>query len=139
MKLERLKEWREARGLTQKELSREAHVAEKTVARIELGDSVRPNTARKVADALGVSVADLLERPPVPLSEPSATGQPRPGSTAEGHQHIYRTWEDIEASLSPDQVVEIAKGMEDGRISVREDQARRVQELLQEASSEQNQ
>jgi hypothetical protein len=35
--------------------------------------------------------------------------------------------------------VEIAKGMEDGRISVREDQARRVQELLQEASSEQNQ
>jgi hypothetical protein len=41
-------------------------------------------------------------------------------------------WEDIEASLSLDQIVDIAKGMEDGRISVREDLAPRVRELLQE-------
>lgn len=74
MQLARLKEWREARGLTQKELSRKAGVGEKTVARMELGDSVRPNTARKVAEALDVTVADLLEHPPVPLVPTAASG-----------------------------------------------------------------
>lgn len=69
MKLARTKEWRESHGLTQRELAAEAGVGEVTVARIESGASVTPPTARKVADALGVSVADLLERPPVPLGE----------------------------------------------------------------------
>ena len=106
MKLERLKEWREARGLTQKELSREAHVAEKTVARIELGDSVRPNTARKIADALGVSVADLLERPPVPLAEA--------GSMAEPHLTWRSTWEQFK-NLTPEEQEEFFQNVEKGR------------------------
>jgi hypothetical protein len=37
---------------------------------------VTPPTARKIAEALGVAVADLLERPPVPLGEaPQETGR----------------------------------------------------------------
>jgi len=75
LKLARTKEWRESHGLTQRELAAEAGVGEVTVARIESGASVIPPTARKVADALGVSVADLLEQPPVPLAEaPPETG-----------------------------------------------------------------
>jgi transcriptional regulator with XRE-family HTH domain len=69
LKLARTKEWREAHGLTQRELAAEAGVGEVTVARVETGSSVAPPTARKIAKALDVSVADLLERPPVPLAE----------------------------------------------------------------------
>jgi transcriptional regulator with XRE-family HTH domain len=82
LKLARTKEWRESQGLTQRELAAEAGVGEVTVARIEADASVSPPTARKVADALGVSVADLLERPPVPLAEaPPETGQQDTGIT----------------------------------------------------------
>jgi transcriptional regulator with XRE-family HTH domain len=69
LELARTKEWRESHGLTQRELAAEAGVGEATVARIETGASVAPPTARKIAEALGVAVADLLERPPVPLAE----------------------------------------------------------------------
>src|SRR5215211_1258686 len=71
MQLARTKEWRESRGLTQRELAAKAGVGEVTVARIETGASVTPSTARKIAETLGVAVADLLERPPVPLAEAS--------------------------------------------------------------------
>jgi transcriptional regulator with XRE-family HTH domain len=74
LKLARTKEWRESHGLTQRELAAVAGVGEVTVARIEAGASVTPPTARKVAGALGVSVADLLERPPVPLAEVPEAG-----------------------------------------------------------------
>ena len=76
MKLARTKEWRESHGLTQRELAAEAGVGEVTVARIETGASVTPSTARKIAGALGVVVADLLERPPVPLAEAPKVGRP---------------------------------------------------------------
>ena len=71
MKLARTKEWRESHGLTQRELAAAAGVGEVTVARVETGASVSPPTARKLAEVLDVSVADLLERPPVPLAEAS--------------------------------------------------------------------
>jgi transcriptional regulator with XRE-family HTH domain len=69
LELARTKEWRESHGLTQRELASKASVGEATVARIETGASVAPPTARKIAAALGVAVADLLERPPVPLAK----------------------------------------------------------------------
>ena len=76
MKLARTREWRESHGLTQRELAAEAGVGEVTVARIETGASVTPPTARKIAEALGVAVVDLLERPLVPLAEAPETGPP---------------------------------------------------------------
>jgi transcriptional regulator with XRE-family HTH domain len=81
MQLARLKEWRESRGLTQRELAAEAAVGHVTVARIETGASVTPPTARKIAETLGLSVADLMERPPVPLGE--VAGHDLPNSIEE--------------------------------------------------------
>jgi transcriptional regulator with XRE-family HTH domain len=78
LKLARTKEWRESHGLTQRELAAEAGVGEATIARVEMGASVTPPTARKIAEALAVAVADLLERPPVPLADaPQETGPPQ--------------------------------------------------------------
>jgi transcriptional regulator with XRE-family HTH domain len=62
--LERTKEWRESRGFTQRELAAAAGVGESTIARVELGASVVPTTARKISGVLEVSVADLMGDPP---------------------------------------------------------------------------
>jgi transcriptional regulator with XRE-family HTH domain len=67
MQLPRLREWREARGLTQLELAKRAKASEYTILRAEHGAEIRPNTARRLAEVMGLSVADLLEEPPVPL------------------------------------------------------------------------
>ena len=67
MKIPRTKEWRESQGLTQRELADMAGIGYVTVARIEGGQGANPPTARKIAKALGITVADLLEHPPVPL------------------------------------------------------------------------
>ncbi len=77
MLLPRTKEWREARGLSQRELAAAAGAAERTVPRVEGGASVTPATARKLAAALGVTVSDLLESPPVPLA-PAPSASPSP-------------------------------------------------------------
>jgi transcriptional regulator with XRE-family HTH domain len=68
MKLARLREWREARGRTQKELAAEAQASEWTITRAEADEEVRANTARRLAEVLGVTVADLMEAPPTPLA-----------------------------------------------------------------------
>lgn len=57
-----LRWWRRARGLTQQELAEASGVARSHLARIERGevDEPRPDTLRRLADALGVEVLDLL-------------------------------------------------------------------------------
>jgi transcriptional regulator with XRE-family HTH domain len=67
MQLPRLKEWREARGFTQRTLAAEAHTGYVTIYKIEDGNSCTPTTAKKLADALQVDIRDLMEYPPVPL------------------------------------------------------------------------
>jgi transcriptional regulator with XRE-family HTH domain len=73
VQLARLKEWREAQGLMQKELAAMAGTHERTVFRAEHGDSVNPVTTRRLAKALGVDVVDLLENPPVPAPKIART------------------------------------------------------------------
>jgi transcriptional regulator with XRE-family HTH domain len=68
MKLERLRELREARGLTQVELAERAHASPVSVLRAEAGKEVKVTTARRYAKVLGVEVADLLEARPSPLA-----------------------------------------------------------------------
>jgi transcriptional regulator with XRE-family HTH domain len=78
VKAPRLKEWREARGETQVTLGERAGVSQHTILRIEHGEELRPPTARKLADALGVDITDLLASPPAAQlagkAEPPATG-----------------------------------------------------------------
>jgi transcriptional regulator with XRE-family HTH domain len=68
----RLREWRETRGATQAMLSESSGISEHTISRIEHGAPLRPTTARKLADALGVEIADLMESPPVLLGKAKA-------------------------------------------------------------------
>jgi transcriptional regulator with XRE-family HTH domain len=67
VQIPKLKVWRETMGETQVSLSELSGIAEHTISRIEHGAGTRPSTARKLAEALGISVADLVEAPPVPL------------------------------------------------------------------------
>jgi transcriptional regulator with XRE-family HTH domain len=66
MKIPRLREWRETRGETQVSLAEKVGVTQYTVLRAEHGENTRPTTARRFAEALGVSVSDLQETPPIP-------------------------------------------------------------------------
>ena len=60
VEIPKLREVRELQGLTQKELADVSGVSVRSVAGYEGGAHVRPNTARKLANALNVDVADLM-------------------------------------------------------------------------------
>lgn len=55
---------RQRRGWTQEKLAVEADVNRNTVARMESGIGVYPKSARRVAEALGVPLEDLLAAEP---------------------------------------------------------------------------
>jgi transcriptional regulator with XRE-family HTH domain len=61
VKLTRLKALRERQALTQEELARKAGINRVTLARIETGAEPYPATVRKLAEALGVEPAALME------------------------------------------------------------------------------
>jgi transcriptional regulator with XRE-family HTH domain len=73
VQIPRLREWRELRGWTQKDLAHESGVSARSIAGYETGASVRPRTARKLAEALDVEVAELVMSPKgsAPPSQPS--------------------------------------------------------------------
>ncbi len=80
-----LREWRDWRALTQKELAEAAGVAVNTVSRLELHKfGARPDVRRKLATALGIEPHQLLTIPPG--YEPLAADQlsPEPGPHSEG-------------------------------------------------------
>ena len=61
--VEKLKELREARALSLRELANEAGVGHNTVYRIEHGQgNVLPRTVRRLAKALGVEPLELMKR-----------------------------------------------------------------------------
>jgi DNA-binding XRE family transcriptional regulator len=59
--LPELKEARLRAAMTQEELAAKAGVARTTLARLETGARAAPATARKLALALGMAPADLME------------------------------------------------------------------------------
>jgi len=59
----RIRELREAKGLSQERLAARAEVATKTVRRAETGGSVSSRTLTKLARALGVQPGELFARP----------------------------------------------------------------------------
>jgi transcriptional regulator with XRE-family HTH domain len=68
VKVLRLKEWREAMGETQASLSEISGVSVFTIIRAEHGESMRPSTAKKIAETMGIEVVDLMDNPQVPMS-----------------------------------------------------------------------
>ena len=61
--MEKLKELRQARALSLRELSNEADVGHNTIYRIEHGqENVLPRTVRRLAKALGVEPRELMKR-----------------------------------------------------------------------------
>ncbi len=67
LKLPRLREMRELRGWSQSVLSKEAGVSRDSISNYETGNrEAYPSTAQKLADALGVTIADFMEDSPAP-------------------------------------------------------------------------
>jgi transcriptional regulator with XRE-family HTH domain len=64
VKLPSLAHWRIRRGLSQRALGEQAGTSRVNVGRIETGGETRPSMARRLAEALGVQVDDLLRQPP---------------------------------------------------------------------------
>jgi transcriptional regulator with XRE-family HTH domain len=61
--VEKLKELRETRALSLRELANEAGVGHNTIYRIEHGQgNVLPRTVRRLAKALGVDPRELMKR-----------------------------------------------------------------------------
>jgi len=61
--VEKLKELREARALSLRELANEAGVGHNTIYRIEHGQgNVLPRTVRRLAKALGVEPRELIKK-----------------------------------------------------------------------------
>jgi len=98
MQLDRLKEWRQSRGLIQKKLAEDAGVNELTVVRAERGYSVKVPTARKLAAALGVEVIDLVAEPPMTVREATAAGKEESRQGREAEQP-YRKLADLSDEL----------------------------------------
>lgn len=62
--LPRLKEIRQIRALSQRELSKLSGVSRVTIVRLEAGgEDPFPTTVRRLADALGVEPAELMGQP----------------------------------------------------------------------------
>jgi transcriptional regulator with XRE-family HTH domain len=84
-----LRAWREAKGETQHTLSALSGLTIATISRVENGYPLRPGTAKRLAEALGVEVVDLLENPPIQAklagkADAPATGQAVPPSQDTG-------------------------------------------------------
>ena len=79
MRLHQLRRYRELAGYSQMALADRAGLARMSVVRIEAGHDARPATAKRLADALRVRIADLVGQAPLPFGAPSQTETARAG------------------------------------------------------------
>jgi transcriptional regulator with XRE-family HTH domain len=74
---QRVKEERQLRGWSQRDLARETGVNTDTISGIETGQhEPRPSTMRKLAEGLGIEVRDLFMEPALPKAPAREAGQP---------------------------------------------------------------
>jgi transcriptional regulator with XRE-family HTH domain len=74
---QRLREERQLRGWSQRDLARETRVNTDTISGIETGQhEPRPSTLRKLAEGLGIEVRDLFAEGAVPKAPAREAGQP---------------------------------------------------------------
>ena len=79
---ERLKEERQLRGWSQRDLARETGVNTDTISGIETGQhEPRPSTLRKLAEGLGIEVRDFFMEPALPKAPAREAGQPKEEET----------------------------------------------------------
>jgi transcriptional regulator with XRE-family HTH domain len=64
MQLTKLRAWRHVRGETQETLARRSGVSMGRISEIERRQGCTPTTARKLASALDIAIADLIDPPP---------------------------------------------------------------------------
>jgi transcriptional regulator with XRE-family HTH domain len=94
VQIPRLREWRERRALTQVELAEKAGVSERSVAGYEAGHGARPPTVRRLAEALGIEVTDLMGDAAHPKVESRSSLEPTlfNGLEDERRLHYLRPW-----------------------------------------------
>ncbi len=127
----RVRDAREARGITQEELARRAGVPLNRVGRIETGAVTDPHysTLSRIAGGLDVSVGELLQEP-VPLAE--APLSPEQALSIADDDSFRRTIEVVPTEELRGLVVELVGGYKpyrslgDARSEVREEVFRRV-------------
>jgi transcriptional regulator with XRE-family HTH domain len=85
----RVREGRERLALSIEDASTKASVSPHTWVRAEHGDEIRPSSARRIAEALGVEPAQLMEEPTPPLG-----GTPSRSQSAETDEagHDLPAW-----------------------------------------------
>ena len=98
VQIPRLREWREARALTQVELADLADVSSRSVAGYEAGAGARPPTVRKLAEVLNVEIADLLGEAEHPKD--SAPKSPREWLRAHNALLLSLTEEELSATYA---------------------------------------
>jgi transcriptional regulator with XRE-family HTH domain len=88
----RIKAARKAAGLSQEELARRADLSLNGFADIERESIKDPHysSLRKISDALGVPIGELLEAEPVPLAEAPPSGPLTKGWALEADPDLFR-------------------------------------------------
>jgi transcriptional regulator with XRE-family HTH domain len=98
---------RDLQGLTQKELADVSGVSVRSVAGYEGGAHVRPNTARKLANALDVEVADLVGVDARPKARALSPRDAQPGTALPEDEVLYK------ATYTPDTFEEVLSQAQD--------------------------
>jgi transcriptional regulator with XRE-family HTH domain len=96
----RLREERQFRGWSQRDLARETGVNTDTISGIETGQhEPRPSTLRKLAEGLGIEVRDLFMEPALPKAEAPETGHTLTNFLDErcGHSYLALDRDEIQA------------------------------------------
>jgi transcriptional regulator with XRE-family HTH domain len=105
VQIPRLRQWREARALTQEELAGKAGISARSVAGYEAGAGARPGTVRRLALALDVETGELSGLPP--KADAPLRLEPSPEGTSEAEQIQYEADDDPFDALSRDQLIRI--------------------------------
>jgi transcriptional regulator with XRE-family HTH domain len=88
---QRLKEERQLKGWSQRDLARETGVNPDTISGIETEQhEPRPSTLRKLAEGLGLEVRDFFREPAVPLAEAPGEAGPESEYSKEDRLEILR-------------------------------------------------
>ncbi len=92
MQIPNLREVRELQGLTQKELADVSGVSLRSIAGSESGASVRPNTARKIANALDLEVAELVRENARPKAWALSPRDTEPGTALPEDEVLFEAY-----------------------------------------------